>query len=67
MSDIGTHTTALKDAGIRRRRKPQRSRLGKTWQDRSWRQKLLVQTPAGKFQVSQSDRELGGPALLSRH
>ena len=65
MTDTESHTP--KDIRRRRQLDTQRSRLGKTWQDRSWRQKLLGQTSSVTFWTPIDDRATSRRALPSRH
>jgi hypothetical protein len=67
MPDIGTEITPLKDAARLRRWKPQRPRLGKTWQDRAWRQELTAQGLPSTFRAGGTARATNRRALLSRH
>ena len=67
MPDTGTPIVGLKEIRGRRPRTPQRSRLGKTWQDRSWRQKLLGSATSVAFWMQDSDRMTSRRALPGRH
>lgn len=65
MTDINRHTP--QDDRRRRNGKAPRSRLGKTWQDSSWRQKLLGQTSSVPFWALLDDRATNRHALPARH
>jgi hypothetical protein len=65
MSDTERHTA--QDDRRRRPGKTQRARLGKTWQDRNWRQKLLGQTSSIPFWALLDDRAANRRALPARH
>ncbi|MEO8652039.1 MAG: hypothetical protein ABI391_07030 [Hyphomicrobiaceae bacterium] len=56
-----------KDVRQRHKFKIQHSRLGKTWQDRGWRQKLLGQTSTVPFSTLVAGRATSRRALPSRH
>jgi hypothetical protein len=63
MTDTDRHTP---QDDRRRRGKAPRSRLGKTWQDRSWRQKLLGPTSSEPFWASLDERATNRRALPAR-
>ena len=67
MPNTGTQIIGTKDIRGRRPRMPQRSRLGKTWQDRLWREQVLGQLPSGMFRVNDADRVTKRRALPVRH
>ncbi len=67
MSDIGMNDAVFANAAPRRDRKPQRARLGKTWQDRNWRQRVVAQIPSRPLYLSRHDDATGRRALPSRH
>jgi hypothetical protein len=67
MQATGSRIIGMEHARGRRPRIPQRARLGKTWQDRSWRQKLIDQNSSGMFQAIKTDSATNHRALPSRH
>lgn len=60
MPDSRTQIVGMKDIPVRRPRVPPRSRLGRTWQDESWRQKLVGKLvgpiPPVMFPANRSER-----------
>ena len=59
MPDTAMQIVGMKDTSGCRPRMPPRSRLGKTWQDRNWRRKLLDQMPPGMFSARHAERNTG--------
>ena len=55
MPATGTRIIGTEHVRGRRPRVPQRARLGKTWQDRSWRQQLIDQSPSGMFRTNETN------------
>jgi hypothetical protein len=62
-----TERYSPQDDRRRRRAKTPRSRLGKTWQDRNWRQKLLGQISSIPVWASLDERATNRRALPARH
>jgi hypothetical protein len=67
MPNTGPQHAETEGVDPRRYRRPRYARLGKTWQDRSWRQRLLADASSSELKIPIRAPASNRRALPARH